>query len=128
MNKNNTLLTDKIQDFINPYVNMKIGQIIINCPYWENKLEDGKVNIRGFQNGKGDAQSIKKEIEKLLTEKSEIILTQEYLRKFAKRNRIGIDCSGFAFRILNELVKFDYARGKIQSLDEIFPNGINKTN
>lgn len=89
---------------------MKVKGVVINCPYWMNKIRFGEV-VRGYGNGKADANAIKAKLEETFDGSD--------LYKLAKRQRIGIDCSGFVYRVLNFL---------ILSLDEIFPGGIHKTN
>ncbi len=110
---------------------MDIKGTIINCPYFMNRLKETKVIIRGFANGKGEAAEIRKEIIRRLNKLSKeqrFPQTSENLRKFARRERIGIDCSGFAYRILAQLVNIKYKNIQIKNLDDIFSGGINKTN
>lgn len=119
-----------IGQFINSYFNLEIRGIVINCPYWMNKLKDGKVTLRGFLNGKGDADSIRKELIRRLNDlpsDSIFTLNPESLRKFARRERIGIDCSGFVYRVLDELVSLKYRNCQIRKLKGVFEGGINKT-
>ena len=114
-------IKQKIDKFIKDYLEMDIMGTKFNCPYWANKLVGGQVAIRGFLNGKGDAAGIRMELEKLILrdpENKKILSGQNNLNKFAKRNRIGIDCSGIVFRILTKIV----------NLSDIFKGGINKTN
>ena len=119
--KKQSEIQKKIKKFINGYLHMNILGHDTNCPYWSNKLKDGLVVVRGFLNGKADSQSIRIELEKLLfkhPKREEILSDPAKFRKFAKNHRIGIDCSGLVFRILDNIV----------SLSEIFMGGINKTN
>lgn len=108
---------------------MDINGVQISCPYWMNKIKNSEVVIRGFQNGKGDAQSIKFEILKQLgEEKIETDITVDHLQKLARRHRIGIDCSGFAYNFVNFLITNEIIQLKVKSLDEIYFGGINRTN
>lgn len=121
----------KIRKFIKDFTGMAIYGLIINCPYWMNKIKEGKVTLRGFANGKGSAGEIKEELLKRLKSLpsgSEFEITADSLRKFAKRERIGIDCSGFAYRFLDELVKLKYEGCQIEDLSEIFQGGMGRTN
>lgn len=119
-----------ISEFVRQYTDMDILGIKIHCPYWMNKLKDGRVIMRGFENGKGDAKSIQDELIRLL--KVEEIeaknITIEFLQKYARRHRVGIDCSGLAYRFLDLLVRSKYTNATIKSLDEFFLGGISKTN
>lgn len=120
-----------INNFINEYEKMDIKGTLINCPYWMNKIKKGKVVLRGFRDGKGKVDEIKNQLIKSLgaiPENDRLSVTPLYLRKLAKRERIGVDCSGFAYRILDMLVRLHYGKCKLGSLDEIFTEGINKTN
>ena len=116
----NDEITKKFTKKIQEYTEMTVYGQTVHCPYWMNKIKDGQVRIRGFSNGKGSASEIRqeliKQIDKLSIDREH--LTSEYIRKLAKRNRIGIDCSGFVYRILNALYT---------SLDRIFSGGITKT-
>lgn len=103
-------ITKKLYQFIKPYLEMEINGIVINCPYWMNKIKDGRI-IRGFGNGKAEVIHIKEKLKKEFNGSN--------LYKLAKRHRTGIDCSGFVYRMLNHL---------IPALDSFFPGGINRTN
>lgn len=109
---------------------MEVNGMIIHCPYWVNKIQEGRVTIRGFSNGKGSASEIRQELIKQIGRLSidREHLTSEYIRKLAKRNRIGIDCSGFVYRMLDTLIHLGYAGSAHVSLGSIFSGGINKTN
>ncbi len=117
--------------FIKDYTEMNINGTIINCPYWMNKIVAGRVKIRGFANGKGEAISIKNElIKKLnnLSDDTKFSVNALNLQKFAKRERIGIDCSGLVYRIIEELVRLKYGSCKINFITDIYKGGINGTN
>lgn len=127
----NENIHQKILEFIQQYEELNINGVVINCPYWMNKLADGKVILRGFANGKGSAKEIREELIKRLHNLSSGLkfeLTPENLRKFARRERIGIDCSGLAYRILDELLNLSFRNTKFKNLDNVFDGGINKTN
>ncbi len=110
---------------------MNIKGTIIHCPYWMNKLDSGNVRMRGFENGKGEAGVIRKELIRRIGElpaESKFPLNALNINKFAKRERIGIDCSGLVYRILEELVRLAYRNCKINSLTDIYKGGIDRTN
>lgn len=117
--------------YIKDYTEMDINGTIINCPYWMNKIVSGVVKIRGFENGKGEIISIKNELIKRLAnlaDDAKFSIIGLNLQKFAKRERIGIDCSGLVYRILDELVRLKYYNCKVNSITDIFKGGINRTN
>lgn len=100
----------------------------IHCPYWMNKIVLGKVVLRGYLNGKGTASDIRQELIRRLqrlTPESKFELNPENLKKMARRERIGIDCSGFAYRVLERLLEL---RKKKIKLDTVFADGIERTN
>lgn len=109
---------------------MEVNGMIIHCPYWMNKIQAGQVKIRGFSNGKGSASEIRQELTKQIDRLSIAPehLTSEYIRKLAKRNRIGIDCSGFVYRVITVLIHLGYTNTSYTSPDQIFSGGITKTN
>lgn len=124
-------ITQGLKLFIKDYLEMDISGINIHCPYWMNKMDSGKIIMRGFANGKGNKESIRGEILKRLNTLSLLDifpLNAISIQKFAKRNRIGIDCSGLAYRILEELILLGYANKIINNLNEFYLLGINKTN
>lgn len=86
--------------------------------------------MRGFLGGKGSAEEIKNQLIKRLNELNikRDVLNPIFVQKFAKRERIGIDCSGLAYRILDELIRKHYKASDLISLEQIFTGGINKTN
>lgn len=119
-----------VSEFVYQYTDMDVFGVKINCPYWMNKIKEGKVLTRGFEGGKGDAKSIRNELTRLLIEKkiNKTEINAEFLQKFARRHRVGIDCSGLAYRFLDLLVRSKYTNATIKSLDEFFLGGISKTN
>ena len=164
-------MIEKINKFIEEFTRMDIHGIIIPCPYWMNKLVDGKVKrtqslrfghkpkqgsgarnpepnaihptglpplwysgswvkIRGLLNGKGDARQIREEMIKRINKLPTNTIWQDsqFLQKLAKRERIGLDCSGFAFHFLNELVQLKYRNCQLSNLSQIFTGGLNRTN
>ena len=113
-------MVNELNKFISHYTDLEISGRKFHCPYWSNKLKDGRVIFRGFGNGKGDWAKIKEKLENILktSENRVRILSDSLLfQKYSKRNRIGIDCSGFVFRVLEHFV----------DLSSVFKEGINKT-
>lgn len=123
-------IQDKFYHFLKSYLEIKLDGKTYNCPYWSNKIRRGKVVIRGFQNGKGESVSIRNELMRLLKDEINhalILGSRKNLFKFAKCHRIGIDCSGLVYQLLNRLVKIGYKNSKIIDLEDVFTGGINKT-
>ena len=129
--KDTTFFTRKIEEFITPYLSMKIDKKTVTCPYWMNKLKNGKVVARGIYNGKGTARQIQRCIQKRLEQspdRKRYLKSYDSLVKFARSIRAGIDCSGLAYRILNKLIQLNYHRCSVRSLNDIFEGGFRKTN
>jgi hypothetical protein len=87
---------------INQYLHFKIGDAECSIPYFNNKTIRARASLRS-QNGKGSPQEIYEEIQTLLI-KNHIdmrTITTESLKKILTDNNIGIDCSAFAYYILN---------------------------
>lgn len=123
-------ILSKIYRFINQYIQMDVEGLVVNCPYLANKIKDGQVVMRGYLNGKGKAEEIHQELVKRIKERKDknTKLTPLYIQKFAKRERIGIDCSGFAYRVLGELVRLKYKNSLVSDISDVFKKGINRTN
>lgn len=115
------IISDRLNQIVKKYetISLNNGQEI-PCPYWMNKLRKGRVFIRGQYNGKGSWHEIQKALnEALAKENVRRVISYEKIQKLAKRHRIGIDCSGFIFRVLEHTNP---------SFKQLFPFGINKTN
>ncbi|OGG15208.1 hypothetical protein A2773_04975 [Candidatus Gottesmanbacteria bacterium RIFCSPHIGHO2_01_FULL_39_10] len=124
MIKDKKALSASLNKYISSYLEMDLGLIKVPCPYWMNKLKEGSVIIRGQFNGKGESEDIKNAFKKVILEANmDTKITQENVFKIAKRERIGIDCSGLVYRIVDHAL-----RQTDGSLDQVFPGGINRTN
>ncbi len=117
-----------IEKYLDSWLKMKIGRVMINCPYFANKIRNGKVILSGFVGGKGDYSEINRELNKAVSANQKIIIDKQDIVKLARRKRIGIDCSGFVFRLLSELIRLQYQNCPVKSLEEVFSEGIFRTN
>lgn len=77
---------DKLKHYIDSY---------IGIPYWSNKLKNGIIVESGPFRGKGTAAQIKR-----ITPKT-VSANQIDIYRFQKKHKIGIDCSGLAYHLLN---------------------------
>lgn len=100
-----TLILDSskaLQDLFYQYTHLPIDGKKIVCPYWMNNLEKG---IYGPIGGKGTPEQIADEVIK--EAKSENVdlkkMDKESIVLFMKAKKIGIDCSGFVYWMLNSL-------------------------
>src|SRR3989337_2892982 len=106
-----------IKEYITDYLEMDLRLVKTRCPYWMNKINKGKVVFRGKFNGKGSSQEIKAALKKSLIKlPPNTRVTQENVFKLAKRERIGIDCSGLVYQILDKLLNYYHL-----SLSQVFP-------
>lgn len=93
-----------LQELFYKYSHLFVGGKEIACPYWVNSLKFG---IFGPHGGKGTPEEI---IETTLLEaknhkKNLEEMSEEEIISFMKARKIGVDCSGFAFWMLDALDK-----------------------
>jgi len=107
MKKKKEQLPPHTSELLRNYLFLPFRTTKIACPYWVNDFNKG---IKGPFSGKGTPGQIVmtsyKAAKKLKINLD--ILSARELRSFLKNNRIGIDCSGFVFHLLN---KFDKEKG-----------------
>lgn len=99
---NTKIISDKALSVIDQYAHFRVANAICSIPYYNNR----KIGVRGGLRaliGKGSPKDIFDEVEILsLKQKVDLkTLDGESLKKFMVDNDIGIDCSGFAYYILN---------------------------
>lgn len=120
-----TNILEKFYIAIDTYLRMDINGLVINCPYWANHMENGIVTVRGFEDGKGESRIIKDKITSLVNEyiKEEPTqeLNQERIHFLAHQNRVGIDCSGLVYRLMESILQQN-------DLNLMFPKGVRRTN
>lgn len=116
-----------IEKYLDNWLNMKVGHVTLNCPYFSNMIRNGIVILSGFMGGKGEYGDINRELNKAVSANQKIDDKQD-IGKLARRNRIGIDCSGFVFRFLSQLTRLKYQNCQVSSLEQVFPDGIFRTN
>ncbi len=113
--------TKSLQDLFFSYTHLLIGGKEVVCPYWIDSLKKLK---HGPGGGKASPQEIIVHTNSKAKE-SDIDLNKQSEHEivlFMKKNRIGVDCSGFAFWMLNAL---DLEKGGNGIADDI-PNSRGK--
>lgn len=87
---------------INDYLHLPIGSVFVNCPYYNNRRAGMRAGLRVLI-GKGSVEDIVEEAALIaLREKIDLKkLDAAGLKKFLVDSRLGIDCSGLAYHILN---------------------------
>lgn len=107
-------LSDNSLKIIEQYQNFKIGNAVCSIPYFNNRT----LGLRGalrVESGKGSIDDLKEEIEqKIFKEKLDIkSFDNDSLKRYLVDNNLGIDCSAFAYYILNEESK-NKGKGEIE--------------
>jgi len=100
---NTEKLTGKTRAMIDAYLSLPIGTGP-NCPYFNNRRRKIRGSL-GVAKGKGTPEEITKEC-KIAAKLSRINiadLSQRELKEFLISKDLGIDCSGFAYHVLNTL-------------------------
>lgn len=93
-----------LQKLFAKYTHLPLGGKEISCPYWRNDLKRG---IFGPGGGKGRPEEIV-EITEQEAKKEGLDLgkmNEEEIISFMEKSRIGIDCSGFVFWMMDVLDK-----------------------
>jgi len=99
---NTKTLTKSAQDTIDQYLHFKVGSAICSIPYFNNKTVRARAALRSLV-GKGSPKEILEEVQGIMV-KNHVdtnTLTSESLKKVLTDSNIGIDCSAFAYYILN---------------------------
>ena len=99
---NTKTLTNHATSIIDQYLHFKVGPTECSVPYFNNKTVRARASLRSL-NGKGSPSEILEEIQGMLL-KNHVdinVLTSESLKKVLTDNNIGIDCSAFAYYVLN---------------------------
>jgi len=89
------------------FLNFSVGNKQVSIPYWSNKLKNGRIVTEGAFGGKATPNQIKKATQKAAKkEKLDLkTLSSDQIFYLMKRNKIGIDCSGLVYQILNSYFK-----------------------
>jgi len=104
-----------LQDLFYEYTHLPIGRKKIVCPYWINKT---KLRIFGPYGGKGTPEQIVLATEAEAKKEGLDLdkMTKREILNFMRERRIGVDCSGFVFWMLNA---FDLEKGGNGIADDI---------
>jgi hypothetical protein len=94
-------LTQKAADVLDRYLHLKFGSAVCNVPYFNNKtMHNHTVRV---EKGKGSPDEIVDEL-RSISLKSHIeadLLADQSLKKLLVDHNVGIDCSGFAYHLLD---------------------------
>jgi hypothetical protein len=107
---NTKTLSTKAFEIIDQYEHFRIGSGSCSMPYFNNKTTRGRIALRAFA-GKGSPKEIYEEVTILLARDhvDKETVSGDILKKTLVDHSIGIECSGFAYHVLNAE---SLARGK----------------
>lgn len=110
---NTKTLSKRALVIIDQYLHFRVGSAICSIPYFNNKTKRAHATLR-TNIGKGNPRDISDEIHDLLvkTHIPQDKLTDESLKRLLVDQNIGIDCSGFAYYIL-DAESIDTSRGPL---------------
>ncbi len=99
---NTSTLSQPALDVIKNYSQLIFGDKKINCPYFNNRRSKVRAGLRVLI-GKGSPEEIVEEAQLFaLREKVDLKnISAEDLKKFLVEHNLGLDCSAFAYYILN---------------------------
>lgn len=122
-------LATVVQKTIESFTKLTIGNVTIPCLYFNNKRQQVRAGLR-VSIGKGSPKEIREEV-KILAQKEGLNLKtmdEDMVRMFLKKHNIGIDCSAFAYYVLDALLRdtketplkkalsFPYAKSPLRKL------------
>ncbi len=99
---NTKILSERSLSVIDQYLHFKVGAAVCSIPYFNNRTIRARAALRAFI-GKGSPKDIFEEVQ-TVTVKNHIStesLADESLKKILVDNNLGIECSGFAYYVLN---------------------------
>ncbi|MES2314795.1 MAG: hypothetical protein V4524_02575 [Patescibacteria group bacterium] len=99
---NTKTLSNRALSVIDQYLHFTIGGAVCSIPYFNNKTTRARAALRSTI-GKGSPQEIFEEIKSIMLKDhaDQSAVTNELLKKTLTDNNIGIDCSAFAYYVLN---------------------------
>ena len=99
-------LSQPALDLIENFKNLNIGDKTITCPYFNNRRNKVRGGLK-VEVGKASIDEIKEEVKILSKKKRKSLekMNEEQVKKFLVDNNIGVDCSAFAFYVLNKEIK-----------------------
>jgi len=124
-----TSLSELSLDVIKEYTHLKIGTGEASVPYFNNKTTRTRMALR-VHIGKGNPKDIREELETVLVKNhvARDTVSGDVLKKLLVENNLGVDCSAYAYYILdaesryrglghiNRRLKFIHAYGPLGKL------------
>ena len=99
---NHSTLNQAAKNILEHYQQLSIGGQTVRCPYYNNKRTKSRAALRVLV-GKGSPSEIEEEALLIALRKKINLaeLSEEELTAFFVDNKLGVDCSAFAFYMLN---------------------------
>ena len=99
---NTKTLAPRALSVIDQYLHFKVGSAVCSVPYFNNRTVRARATLRTFV-GKGSPKDIYDEVQVMLIRQHvpAETLADESLKKLLADADIGIDCSAFAYYVLN---------------------------
>lgn len=99
---NTKTLSNRALSVIDQYLHFKFGSAVCSVPYFNNKTVKARAALRP-QIGKGSPEEIHEEVQSILVKEhmQGASLADESLKKLLADADLGIDCSAFAYYVLN---------------------------
>ncbi len=99
---NTKTLSNRALNVIDQYLHFKVGNAVCSVPYFNNKTVKARATLR-VSSGKGSPKDIFDEVQTLFVKAHVAVgsISDESLKKILTDNNLGIDCSAYAYYILN---------------------------
>ncbi len=99
---NTKTLSPRSLSVIDQYSHLKAGSAVASVPYFNNKTVRSRAAFRVY-GGKGSPQDLSDEVNSIAVKQHLDLqsLADESLKKILVENNLGIECSGFAYYVLN---------------------------
>ena len=99
---NTKVISNPAMSVIDQYVNFRVANAVCSVPYYNNKTVRARAAFRTFI-GKGSPKDIYYEVQAILVKDRAhaASLTNDSLKRLLVDNNLGIECSGFAYYVLN---------------------------
>jgi len=99
---NTKTLSNRALSVIDQYLHFKFGSAVCSVPYFNNKTVKARAALRPLI-GKGSPEEIHEEVQAVLVKErmQGASLADESLKKLLVDANLGVDCSAFAYYVLN---------------------------
>ena len=99
---NTKTLSPRASSVIDQYLHFKVGNAVCSVPYFNNKTVKARAALRAVI-GKGSPKDIHDEVQAIIVKQhiSADLLTDISLKKLLVDSGMGLDCSAFAYYVLN---------------------------